>query len=146
MAALSYASALLERAKHLTIYCGIVKLHRTDATLTRRIVDADHMSRGRFLELFETVYGAKVKASLVSRLEAIEDTRDKVLHGKNVSKADVRQAIVSTLEFATDFNAFVKSKAGLQPFGELRGFKGRAKPLSKPTTRWVLRGMGFKHA
>lgn len=139
----SYVFYRLELAKHMTLYCGIVKLHRTDAVLTRRLVDAHHMSRGEFKSLFETIFGAPVPATQLAILESAEKTRDRVMHGKRVAVAEMRQAVVDVLRFATDFNAHVAGVAGFKPFGDLRGFKGRAKPLSRQTSRWVLRGMGF---
>lgn len=47
------------------------------------------------------------------------------------------------LDYATGFNDFVYGIAGLRPFGQLKGFKGRAASLEKSTSRWVLRGVGF---
>ena len=37
---LSYLFAKLERAHLMSIYCGVVKLHRADAALARKAVDA----------------------------------------------------------------------------------------------------------
>jgi len=38
-------------------------------------------------------------------------------------------------------NEFVFQIAGFKPFGSLKGFKGRAEPLDKATTKWLLKGM-----
>ena len=56
---------------------------------------------------------------------------------------EAREGLTSVLDFATEFNDFVSSLAGFRPFGKLRGYKGRKKPLPKATTRWILRGMGI---
>ena len=40
-------------------------------------------------------------------------------------------------------NDWVYQAAGVRPFGDKRGFKGRAEALDKSTTRWILKGMGL---
>jgi hypothetical protein len=139
----SYVFSRVEAVKHVTIYCGIVKLHWTDADLTRDLVEKDHMSRGRFKDLFKTVFGTPIKKELLDQLAEGETIRDKVAHGKEWSPAEVRRALKHTFDFATGFNAFVEETAGFRPFGDLRGFKGRRESLPKETTKWVLRGMGI---
>lgn len=140
---LSYLFTNVEIAKHMTIYCGIVKLHKADAKLTRKAVDSTHMSRAQFRILFATVFGKPIKPTALSKLEAAEAIRDKVMHGKQVSDPEMRAAIATVLEFAVEFNDFVESIAGFKPFGELRGFKGRANCVEASTTRWLLKGIGL---
>jgi hypothetical protein len=139
----SYVFSRIEAAKHSTIYCGIVKLHWTESTLTREMVNKDHMSRGRFRELFKIVFGKVIKKDLLDKLAEAEDIRDKIAHGKQWNDAQARKALNDIFDFATGFNTFVQDAAGFLPFGNLRGFKGRGQPLPKETTRWVLRGMGI---
>jgi hypothetical protein len=139
----AYVFSRIERAKHETIYCGIVKLHWTESTLTRTLVDKDHMSRSRFRDLFKTVYGVQIGKDLLEQLKRAESVRDKVIHGKKWDGAEARAAIRDALEFCHGFNEFVDGLAGIRPFGDLRGFKGRKESLSQATTRWVLRGMGI---
>jgi hypothetical protein len=140
---ISYVFSRVEAAKHMTIYCGIVKLHWCDFELTKELVDKDHMDRGRFRCLFKTVFGKSINQELLDKLSKAEAVRDKISHGKKWSDAQARVALVDILDFATKFNDFVNTAAGFQPFADLRGFKGRKKALSKNTTRWVLRGMGI---
>jgi hypothetical protein len=140
---IAYVFSRLERAKHETIYCGIVKLHRTDSSMTRELVDKDHMSRGRFRELFKTVFGKPLSKALLDKLSEAEAVRDKVIHGKKWTEAQARTSLIDVFDFATGFNDFVEEAGKFRPFGDLRGFKGRKEPLSKETTRWVLRGMGI---
>lgn len=140
---ISYVFSRVELAKRNTIYCGIVKLHWCDAVLTRKLVNEDHMSRGRFLDLFGVVFGCRVPKQIVVKLENGEQIRDKVAHGMKWKQIEAREGLVSVIDFATDFNEFVDGKAGFRPFGDLRGFKGRGQPLTKATTRWVLKGMGI---
>ena len=141
----SYVFSRVESAKHWTIYCGIVKLHRTEATLTKSLVDRDHMSRGRFRMLFRTVFGEVIPEPILKKLSAAEAVRDRFVHGKMLepSQALTRQAMIDIFEFAEEFSDHVEGLAGFRPFGDLRGFRGRAEPLSKETTKWVLLGMGI---
>lgn len=101
------------------------------------------MSRGRFRDLFQVVFGKPLDKSLADKLYNAEKIRDKVLHGKDWTDAQAREALVNMFDFAENFNDFVYDLAGFKPFSDLRGFKGRKQSLPKPTTRWVLRGMGI---
>lgn len=139
----SYVFSRVEGAKHSTIYCGIVKIHWTESTMTRDMIDKDHMSRGRFRDLFKTVFGKPIPNDLLKKLSEAEDIRDKIAHGKKWSDAQARKALKDIFDFATDFNTFVQEAAGFKPFGSLKGFKGRKESLPKETTHWVLRGMGI---
>jgi hypothetical protein len=139
----SYVFSRVEAAKHSAIYCGIVKLHWTESTITRAMIDKDHMSRGRFRDLFNVVFGKKIKKELLDKLSEAEDIRDKIAHGKKSTDAQARKALKDIFEFATEFNEFVQEIAGFKPFGKLQGFKGRKESLPKETTHWVLRGMGI---
>src|SRR5262245_31083076 len=79
---IAHVFSQIERAKHMTIYCGIVKLHGTDAELTWKLVEADHMSRPRFRELFEIAFDRPMPDALSEKLAAAEKVRDKIIHGK----------------------------------------------------------------
>ena len=141
----SYVFSRVEGIKHWTIYCGIVKLHRTDAALTKSLVDKDHMSRGRFRSLFKTVFGEAIPEPIQKKLSAAEAVRDRFIHGKmfEPTQAQARQAMIDIFEFVEEFSTYVHGLAGFRPVGDLRGFKGRAEPLSRETTKWVLLGMGI---
>src|SRR5438552_2791433 len=62
-----YIFSRVEVAKHSTIYCAIVKLHKTDSDLTWQLVNDDHMSRGRFRELFKIVVGKDIPDALLAK-------------------------------------------------------------------------------
>lgn len=141
--ALAYMFIRLERAHNMTLYCGAVKVHRANCTLARSVVDVHHLTRDGFLDLFENVIGKPIPDSLVKKIRDAEKTRDRVVHGKRVLVADIRNAIVDILEYAADLNVFVRAEAGFMPFSDLRGFKGRAASLDGRTTRWLMKGLGF---
>jgi len=139
----SYVFSRIERAKRMTIYCGITKLHWAESSLTRKLIHEDQMSRGRFYELFKIVFGKEIPDDIREKLEAAESVRDKIAHGMSWAPADARLAMTQVIDYAEAFNEFVNDIAGFQPFSNLRGFKGRGEPLTKDTTKWILRGMGI---
>jgi hypothetical protein len=139
----TYVFSRIESGKHIAIYCGIVKLHGTDAKRTKELVDGDHMSRTRFKELFRTVYGQPIPEDLLKKLEDAEKVRDKISHGKRWQARDARGALVDIFDFAEGLNNLVRDLGGFSLFGDLRGFKGARRPLSKKTTELVLRGVGL---
>ena len=133
----------VELAQNMALYCGVVKIHRGEATLARKAIDTQHMTRAEFKEKFETIFDKPIPERVYKKLEVAQKVRDRVMHGKSVSEEAKRNAVVSLIEYAKEFNAHVKSVADFRPFGNLRGFKGRTKVLDKKTTRWLLKGMGF---
>ena len=142
----SYVYSRLEVAKRNTICLGLVKLHWCDHILTQSIVDKDHFERERFLELFETVYGKPIREGLLRQLQKGEKARDKYAHGTTCKQSEAYAALNSMVDFATGFDEFVKkvTKSKFGAFGTLQGFTGKKEHLSKDTTRWVLKGVGFK--
>ena len=140
---LAYQFLRVEMAHTMAMYCGIVKLHRADPPLTWHAVEEHHMSRSGFQELYKTVYGSAVTKPIRELIEEAEGVRDRIMHGKTVTEAAKRQAVVDVLKYAKAMNDRTDKLGGLRPFGDLRGFKGRAKALDKSTSRWILRGIGL---
>lgn len=140
---LAWMFARLERAHNMAIHAGVVKLHRGDSTVTRNVLDTHHMTRDGFRKLFKTVFDKPLKKEIATTLNTAERIRDKTMHGKAVTDAEYRKAIVAVVDYAEVFNEFMSELGGFQPFGDLRGFKGRGQALDKRTTQWVLRGMGI---
>ena len=141
---ISYLFSLVELAHNMTIYCGVVKLHRVDSALARTAVDNFHMTRSGFKDLYETILGRPLKKSIADKIAESEEVRDRILHGKSVSQENKRKAVSGVLKYAEEFNAEMYNIAGFKPFGSLQGFKGRAKPLDKSTSRWILKGIGLE--
>ncbi|MGH9365038.1 MAG: hypothetical protein ACRD1B_07220 [Thermoanaerobaculia bacterium] len=140
---LSYVFAQLERAQNMTLYCGVVKLHRAESGLAKTAIDVHHMTRPEFKTKFETVFEKAIPKATSDLLEKAEEARDRVMHGKQGTDDEKRNAIANVLDYAEAINQFVSGMASFKPFGDLRGFKGAAQSLDKSTTRWLLKGMGF---
>lgn len=140
---LAYAFAQLELAQNMALYCGVVKLYRANADLARSAVAAHHMTRDGFSALYKVVFQFDPPKSAVTEIANAEQTRDDVMHGKPVSDRRTRSAIASVLTYAVAMNEQLKGKHGIEPFGNLKGFSGRAKKLDAKTTRFMLKGMGL---
>jgi hypothetical protein len=141
--ALAYMFARIETAQRMSIYCGVTKLHSCESALAWQAVSGHWMTRADFKSKFEVIYGKALPDTVTSLAVYAEGVRDRVMHGKATTDDDRRNAIAHLLQYAVDFNAFVITCNGPPPFADLRGFKGAAKGLPKPTSRWVLKGMGF---
>ena len=143
---LAYLFFRVEIAHRDTLYCGVVKLHHAEATMARRIIQNQHLTRESFKERFEALFGQPLTESIAARIKDAETIRDKVMHGSEPTEPMMRQAIVDVLDYAREYNAFVRSIASFPPFGDLRGFHGRGDRLTPATTRLVLKGLGFAAA
>ncbi len=140
---IAYVFSRIEKAHHRALYCGVVKLHAAHKEIAWSMLESKHFTREGFQERFNVVFSGPMPAALVTKIKGAEAARDRVLHGKNVRDDEMRNAIVDALEYAHGLDNHLLDTAGFQPFGDLRGFKGRAQPLEKETTKWLLRGMGF---
>lgn len=140
---ISYLFAMTELAQNMIVYAGVVKLHKVDSAIARSTVDKLHMTRSRFRELYKTIAEKEISKAAVEKAKDAERIRDRILHGKVVSDADKRKAVVSVLEYSSLLNEQVYEDAKFRPFGSMQGFKGRAASLDKSTSRWVLTGMGL---
>jgi len=141
--ALAYSFLKIEQAQNRALYGGVVKVHRGEADFVRRVMNFQHLTRDRFKEIYKNVFGVALAKATTDKLNTAEKIRDRVIHGKSVDDNEMREAIADCLEYACLFNADVSACAGFKPFGNMRGFKGRADSLDKRTTKWVMRGLGF---
>ena len=135
--------AKVKLAQNMAIYCSAVKLHRVDTQIAFAAIENHHMTRDGFRELIKTVTGKKIPHAALERIAEAETVRDRLLHGKTVTETAKRKAVVDILSYATMLNEHMHQNHGIKPFGKLKGFKGRTKPLDKSTSRWVLKGMGL---
>lgn len=141
---LAYMFARVEAIHVLTLYCGLVKIHQTNASMTWKILQEQRITRKNFQDFFSRVVGGELNDQTRELLEQAEKVRDKVIHGKGVIDAEKRNAVADLLDYAKAFDAEVFGMARFHPFGgDLRGFKGAGKSFPQRTTRWILKGMGF---
>lgn len=142
--AIAYLFLMTERAQNRTIYGGVVKLHRANTKLAERVVNQQHLTRNGFHLLFKNIFGHDLPSETNAKIKKAEGVRDKVVHGKKVTDSQMRQAIADILEYAEAMNQEIQKSAGFKPFGDMRGYKGRAESLDTRTSRWLLKGLGFE--
>jgi hypothetical protein len=140
---LAYVFLRTEKAQNRTLYCGVVKLHGAHTAIAESAINKQHLTRDGFHGLYEKVFGHKIPDATAAKIKKAEETRDRVVHGKAVNDASMREAILDVIEYVELMNEDLKKSAGFEPFGDLRGFKGRGRSLKKETTRWLLKGLGF---
>ena len=140
---IAYLHSRTEVAHNMTLYCGVVKCHKVNAELARKAIENMHITRDGFKTLFYAVYGEAIHKDISKKIETSEEIRDKILHGKPVTEPDKRKAVYNLIIYAKEYNEALDNMAGIRPFGSLRGFKGRTKPLGKETSRWILKGIGL---
>jgi hypothetical protein len=140
---LAYLFLRTEMAQNRTLYCGVVKLHHAHSVIAQNALNAQHLTRDGFLKLYENVFGEVLPQVISDKLKQAETIRDKVVHGKSIADPKMREAMYDVLDYAESINSHLQTKVDFQPFGDLRGFKGRGTPLDKSTSHWLLKGMGF---
>jgi hypothetical protein len=145
---LAYTFLRLEQGQHMALYCGARRQHKTDGELTWRAIDSQHMIRDGFHRFFETIFGAPLTQDVRDIISPAEKIRDRLMHGKGLNDAELREAISRTLHYADHINRFLDARGvGFRPFcGDLRGFVGRLEAMDTATSRWILKGMGFQIA
>lgn len=140
---IAYSFLKIEQAQNRTLYGGVVKLHRGEAEFVRRVMNFQHLTRDGFRDIYKNVFGAPLPKLTSEKLKEAEKIRDRVVHGKSVPDADLREAIADCLQYGVLLNTDVVAVAGFKPVGDMRGFKGRADSLDARTTKWIMRGLGF---
>ena len=140
---ITYIFAQIELAHNMSIYCGLLKLHKCDRELTMLAIEKQHITRESFKKLYENVFGQPISKITIDILEESEKVRDKIMHGKGTNHQERMKTVCLALDYAESYNQEVALNGGFKPFGSLIGFKGRGVSLSKNTSRWILKGMGF---
>ena len=139
----AYVFLKLEQAYNRCLYGGVRKLHKVNAEIASTIMQKQHLTREGFLRLFENVFSQPLNSDVVKKIKFAEKVRDKIIHGKSVQDADKRKCLTDVLQYSREIEREVENIGGFNPFGDMRGVTGRAKPLEKSTSRWVMKGLGF---
>lgn len=142
--ALTYAFFKIEQAQIRTLYGGLLRLHRANSNFVKGVLDREHFTRPKFRELYGNVMGVEFPAPLTEQIQSAETVRDRLMHGRQPTGAEIRNAIANTLRYAVALGATVQQVARFNPCGDMRGVTGtRAQTLDVRTTKWVMKGMGF---
>jgi hypothetical protein len=143
---LAYVFFRLEQGQRRVLYCGARELYKTDSELTWSAIDSEYLKRNEFPKYFQSIFGVPLPSDLQNIIRPAEQIRDGLMDGRDVDEPALREAISRVLHFTHAMNIFVDAQnVGLRPFvGDLRGFVGRGHSLDKPTSRVILKGMGFQ--
>ena len=141
--ALAYVHFRVDLAHNMALYCGVVKIHNASKEVAGAAIEANHMTRESYLEIFKTVFNRDLPTEVYKHLENAEGVRDRVIHGKRTLEQTKCEAIIELIQYAEKFNEIVYTAAKFRPFGNLQGLLGQGQSLSKATTRLVLKGMDF---
>ena len=133
--AIAYLFFKIEQGQNRLLYGGAVKLFAADIEVARNIVN--------YHQIYKNIFNKPLPDRIIKQLKEAEKTRDKVVHGKQVKEDQLRQAITDCLIYAKLVNEEIKNIASFEPFGDMRGFKGRKESLSKDVTHFLLKGLGF---
>ncbi|MHC4517026.1 MAG: hypothetical protein ACYTAS_00415 [Planctomycetota bacterium] len=141
---ISYLFTQTQRAHNAALCSGAVKVHKANRNVARAAIAAQRMTIESFQERFETVFGKPIPDEVKHELEAAEIVRDRILNGQRTPEKEKRETIGHILDYAQALNRFVNGLAKFKPFGDPKGSNGCAESLGKSTTRWMLKGMGFR--
>jgi len=142
--AIGYVFHRLELGQCMSLYCGVINIHRADPTLASNTVRVQHMTRDGFVKLYKVVFDMPLPSNALADLKNAEKTRDTIIHGRTTSDDKLRNSIGCVLEYAESVNAQLDAKWKMKPFrGDWRGFSWRKQKLDPRTTRYMLKGMGF---
>ena len=140
---IAYCFLKLEQAYNRTLYGGARKMRKVHTEIATSVLDKQHLTRDGFLGLYKNVYGKALPDALVKNIKFSEKIRDRIIHGKKVEDKDARKCLVDILVFSEGLESEVKAIASFSPYADMRGLTGKSTSLDKPTSRWVMKGMGF---
>ncbi|MDU7463082.1 hypothetical protein [Haemophilus haemolyticus] len=141
---IAYLFLKIEEGQNRLLYGGSVKCLGAEAEVATSIINYHHLKRNDFGKIYNNIFGCPLPENISKQLKKAENTRDRVVHGKKVKDDDLRDAIIDCFEYARLMNQEIATIAGFTPFGDMRGFKGRAESLNKNVTRILLKGVGFE--
>ena len=141
--ALAYCFQRIEMAQRVGLYALLMREYRTNSEMAWAAVDALQIDRSSFGEHFKRISGKQLPDSLRTKIKPAELVRDRIMHGRSESRAQIHRAIFQCLEYAQLINRQFQTKVGFKPFGQLRGVtsnKARAQ-LDEKISRAVLGGL-----
>jgi hypothetical protein len=141
--ALAYTFLRTELAQNRTLYGGALRLYRAHSEVAQGMIDAQHLTRSHFKELYKNTFGRNIPAAVEASFGAAQAVRNRIIHGKGVDPPLIRNALADILDYASGLDAEVFAIANFHPFGDMRGIRGRQVSLDKKTTQWLLKGLGY---
>ncbi|MCC5969315.1 MAG: hypothetical protein JJU15_05160 [Pararhodobacter sp.] len=141
--ALAYCFMKLEEGHHRALKCGLVRIHECDSKKVDTELEKQHFTSEKYATIFKNVFSSGIPIQAKDHLSKAQDIRNKIIHGKNTTNPKRREAIYHSIEYMKLLGAFVKEKTQKNPYGDLRGLKGRKALLPAKSTIWMLKGFGL---
>jgi hypothetical protein len=141
--ALAFAFMKVEEGQHRALKCGLVRIHKCNSKKVDEALGKQHFTRSYFKTVFKNVMGEEVETVGLDAINKAEKVRDKLIHGKGASQADLREAIINVFEYITVLGKQVEAKTSKNPFGDLRGLAGKTTLMDPVPSYWLLKGLGF---
>ena len=133
----------IEQAHHRALIGGVVKKLHCNSQLATKIISQQHMTRKKFLELFNATFGKPLDSATKFHHSKAVKVRDAIIHGKSTTPSEKRVAIAHCFAYMAALNNQVYDLAKFNPLKDMRGYKGRKAGLSKGQTKWILMGIGY---
>jgi hypothetical protein len=92
------------------------------------------------------VFSEAIPAAVKSDLAKAQEIRNQVIHGKVTTNQKRREAIYHSLEYMKELGKFVYNKTKKNPYGDLRGLRGKKYLLPAKSTFWMLKGFGLSES
>lgn len=141
--ALAFVFMKLEEGNHRALKCGLVRIHKCNSKKVDDALEKQHFTRSYFRSVFKNVFSEEVERSLLDSVQTAERARDKLIHGKAATDADLRNGISNALKYVAGLGKYVEGKTQKNPFGDLRGLAGKSLLMEPVPSYWLLKGMGF---
>lgn len=141
--ALAYSFLRTELAQNRMLYGGAVRLYQAHSEVAQSLVDAQHLTRSTFKELYKNTFGKIISGGVDTHFKNAQRVRNRIIHGKRVQTPDIRNALAEIFDYASGLDGEVCAIANFHPFGDMRGIRGRQGSLNKKTTRWLMKGLGY---
>jgi hypothetical protein len=141
--ALAYCFMKLEEGHHRALKCGLIRIHECDSAKTDEILDKQHLTNEVFVSIFKNVFGGAIPNEATEFLQKAQKIRNRQIHGKNTTNAERREGIHFSLKYMEKLGEYVRKKTDKNPYGDLRGLKGKKLLLASRSTIWMLKGFGL---
>jgi len=141
--AVSYCLTKLEEGHYRSLKCGLVRIHECDSKTVDTELDKHHFTAETYAMAFKNVFSSSIPTQATVHLAKAQEIRNRIIHGKNTTNPKRREAIYHVIEYMRIIGALVEEKTATNPYGDLRGLKGRKTLLSSKSSIQILKGLGL---
>jgi hypothetical protein len=140
-AALAYLFMMIEQGRYRAIKCVLVRKLKCDSSIIDKMLADQQLTRKSFGAIIKKLVSVDLSKGDFASLGKAESVRERAIHGRKPSQADLRQALSDGLKFISAFGQAIRKKTEKNPFGNLQGLTSRSKMLNKDQTKWIVLGV-----